>query len=123
VYETLAQYGYDPNWVAGISIGAINAALIVGNPPERRLERLKAFWDMVSSRLLGDPTIPGDRGRSLFNDASATMALVLGAPGFFEPRIPPPPLQPEASLEALSFYDTTPLRSTLESLVDFDRIN
>ncbi|HEX7006758.1 MAG TPA: patatin-like phospholipase family protein [Alphaproteobacteria bacterium] len=123
VYETLAEYGHDPSWVAGISIGAINAALIVGNPPERRLERLTTFWDMVSSRLLIDPTIPGDRGRSLFNETSATMALVLGAPGFFEPRIPPPALQLEGSLEALSFYDTRPLRSTLESLVDFDRIN
>jgi NTE family protein len=123
VYETLAERGHLPNWVAGISIGAINAALIVGNPPELRLERLKAFWDMVSSRLLVDPTLPGDRGRTLFNETSATMALVLGAPGFFEPRFPPPVWRPEGTLDALSVYDTRPLRSTLESLVDFDRIN
>ena len=123
VYEALDKFGHLPNWVAGISIGAINAAIIVGNPPERRLERLKTFWEMVSSRLLVDPTIPGERGRSLFNEASATMALVLGAPGFFEPRFPPPVLRPEGSLDALSVYDTRPLRSTLEALVDFDRIN
>jgi NTE family protein len=123
VYETLAENGHLPDWVAGISIGAINAALIVGNPPERRLERLKAFWDMVSSRLLLNPTFPGDSGRTLFNETSASMSLVLGAPGFFEPRFPPPQFRPEGTLDALSFYDTRPLRSTLESLVDFDRIN
>jgi NTE family protein len=123
VYETLAANGYQPGWVAGISIGAINAALIVGNPPERRLERLKAFWHMVSSRLLIDPAFPGARGRSLFNETSATLALALGTPGFFEPRLPPPQLQPDGTVGALSFYDTTPLRNTLLELVDFDRIN
>jgi len=123
VYETLAANDYLPGWVAGISIGAINAALIVGNPPERRLERLKTFWETVSSRLLIDPAIPGNRGRSLFNETSATLALVLGAPGFFEPRLPPPQLHPEGSMGALSFYDTRPLRNTLLELVDFDRIN
>jgi NTE family protein len=123
VYETLAANDYLPGWVAGISIGAINAALIVGNPPERRLERLKTFWDMVSSRLLVDPAILGNRGRSLFNETSATLALVLGAPGFFEPRVPPPQLRPEGTIGALSFYDTSPLRNTLLELVDFDRIN
>jgi NTE family protein len=123
VYETLAERGHLPNWVAGISIGAINAALIVGNPPELRLERLKAFWDMVSSRLLVDPVVPGARGRSFFNEASATMALAVGTPGFFKPRMPPPFVQPAGSIEALSFYDTSPLRDTLKALVDFDRIN
>jgi NTE family protein len=123
VYEMLAASGHLPNWVAGISIGAINAALIVGNPPELRLERLKTFWETVSSRLLLDPAVPGDRSRNLFNETSATMALLMGAPGFFEPRFPPPQLRPEGTLEALSFYDTKPLRGTLEALVDFDRIN
>ncbi|HEX6960002.1 MAG TPA: patatin-like phospholipase family protein, partial [Ferrovibrio sp.] len=123
VYETLVANDYLPGWVAGISIGAINAALIVGNPPERRLERLKTFWERVSSRLLIDPTIPGENGRTLFNETSAALALVLGAPGFFEPRVPPPQLRAEGTIGALSFYDTTPLRNTLLELVDFDRIN
>lgn len=123
VYEALAEQGHLPDWVAGISIGAINAALIVGNPPELRLERLKAFWDMVSSRLLLDPVVPGERGRSFFNEASAAMALAVGTPGFFTPRMPPPFIRPAGTREALSFYDTSPLRGTLESLVDFDRIN
>ena len=52
VYEGLAEAGYAPNWVTGVSIGAINAALIAGNPPELRVERLRAFWNLVSSGLL-----------------------------------------------------------------------
>ena len=53
VYEGLAAGGMVPQWIAGISIGAINAALIVGNPPERRVERLRAFWEQVTSGVPG----------------------------------------------------------------------
>ena len=49
VYQALAEAGLHPDWVAGISIGAINAALIAGNPPERRVERLREFWEAVST--------------------------------------------------------------------------
>ena len=55
VYEGMAECGFAPNWVTGVSIGAVNAALIAGNPPERRIERLGAFWDRVSS---GIPIVP-----------------------------------------------------------------
>lgn len=125
VYEALAERGVAPDWVAGVSIGAINAALIAGNPPERRVERLRAFWDLVSGSL-PLPALPaqyGDEARSLFNNASATLAASFGVPGFFMPRIPPAPLQPAGTPAALSWYDTAPLRSTLERLIDFDRIN
>ena len=123
VYEALAANGCTLDWVAGISIGAINAALIVGNPPERRVERLRTFWELVSSRLLGEPIAPGEQARSLFNETSASFSALFGLPGFFAPRFPPTVVYPPGSPEALSVYETNPLRETLENLVDFDLIN
>ena len=123
VYETLAETGCAPSWLAGISIGAINAALIAGNPPERRVERLRAFWERASSTLRAEPVFPGVDARTLFNDASAVWAALLGLPGFFKPRFPPFFLYPPGAPEALSVYDTAPLRATLEELVDFDLLN
>jgi NTE family protein len=125
VYEALAERGVAPEWVAGVSIGAINAALIAGNPPELRVPRLRAFWDLVSAGL-PLPALPaqlGDAWRPWFNASSAALTASFGVPGFFTPRLPPPPLQPSGTPAALSWYDTNPLRSTLERLVDFDRIN
>ncbi len=123
VAEVLSEVGLDITWVAGISIGAINCAIIAGNPPERRIDQLRAFWDLVTSRVQW-PFIPsGDAARSMFNQLSSFSALAFGQPGFFEPRFPPPQFQPPGSIEALSIYDTTPLRNTLETLVDFDYLN
>jgi NTE family protein len=122
-YEALAELGYQPDWVAGISIGAINAALIAGNPADRRVGRLRDFWENVSSRLLGEPMVPGSDARSVFNEVSAAMVSSAGVPGFFAPRIPPAFLMPPGSPEATSIYDTAPLRETLERLVDFRMLN
>ncbi len=123
IYEVLDEAELCPHWVAGISIGAINAALIAGNAPGARVERLREFWTIASSTLLPNPLVPPEGLRSVFNDASAAAIIAYGVPGFFFPRFPPPYLQPPGSLEALSFYDTKPLLETLERLVDFDRIN
>lgn len=123
VYEGLCADGSAPEWIAGISIGAINAALIAGNPPELRTERLRAFWGKVSSGLRGVPLLPGERARAWFNDASAALIAGFGAPGFFAPRWPPAVFYPPGAPEALSFYDASALKRTLEELVDFDRIN
>src|ERR1700753_3674990 len=122
-YQALCHAGFEPDWVAGISIGAINAAIIAGNAPEKRVQRLKEFWEMVSAPVPWNPIAKGDRGRSLFNETSAALIATFGVPGFFQPRFPPAPLWPQGSPQALSYYDTTPLRATLERLVDFDRIN
>jgi NTE family protein len=122
-YQALCHLDFEPEWIAGISIGAINAAIIAGNPPEKRVTRLKEFWDLVSSPVPWNPVTSGDRGRSLFNETSAALIATFGVPGFFQPRFPPAPLWPQGSPQSLSYYDTGPLRATLERLVDFDRIN
>src|ERR1700728_3922058 len=124
-YQALCHFDFEPDWVAGISIGAINAAIIAGNEPEKRVERLKEFWGMVSSAApwVPVPITKGDRERSLYNETSAALVATFGTPGFFTPRAPPAPLWPKGSPEAQRFYDTAPLRKTLERLVDFDRIN
>ena len=120
VYEALAAADLVPDWVAGISIGAINAALIAGNPPERRVERLHEFWDLVTSGFTA--SFPGlsDNMRGLWNETAAAWTMAAGVPGFFKPVLPPP--LPWLG-GPIAWYDTTPLKATLERLVDFDRIN
>jgi len=122
-YQALCHHDFEPDWIAGISIGAINAAIIAGNPREKRVARLKEFWELVSSPVPWNPVASGGGGRSAFNEASAALIATFGVPGFFRPRIPPAPLWPQGSPQSQSYYDTAPLRATLERLVDFDRIN
>ena len=122
-YQALCHFDFEPEWIAGISIGAINAAIIAGNPREKRIDRLKEFWEMVSKPVPWNPVTKSDRGRSLFNETSAALIATFGVPGFFTPRFPPAPLWPPGSPQSQSYYDTAPLRKTLEHLVDFDRIN
>jgi NTE family protein len=122
-YQALCHHDFEPDWIAGISIGAVNAAIIAGNPREQRVERLKEFWNLVSAPVPWNPVTNSDRGRSLFNETSAALIATFGVPGFFRPRLPPAPLWPPGSPQSQSYYDTSPLRGTLERLVDFDRIN
>jgi NTE family protein len=128
VYEALAEAGIHPDWVAGISIGAINSALIAGNPPGRRLERLRAFWEAVSDSPFNIPPVlrslpvTDDYHRAI-NQLRAFEVLLFGTPHFFKPRIPHPMLLPSSPVDAVSHYDTAPLRATLVELVDFDLLN
>jgi len=122
-FQALCHSGFEPDWVAGISIGAVNAAIIAGNPPDKRVDRLKEFWQMVSAPVPWSPVLNGERSRTAFNEASAAIIATFGVPGFFTPRIPPAPLWPQGSPQSQSYYDTSPLKKTLERLVDFDRIN
>ena len=123
VYEGLVEAGVAPSWVVGISIGAINAALIVGNPPERRVERLREFWQRISVDV--GPPLPAwlDALRPAVNYMAAMSAATIGVAGFYRPRMPPASFAAEGTESALSVYDTTPLKATLEELVDFDLIN
>lgn len=109
----LQQNGILPDQVAGISIGAINAALIAGNPPGSRARALETFWHRVSA---ADPW-------PLWPQIGAMMALSAGVPGFFTPRWPPAALDTTGQPAHAGFYDATPLRRTLCELVDFDLLN
>ncbi|PJK06281.1 hypothetical protein CO610_10720 [Lysobacteraceae bacterium NML95-0200] len=135
VYEALNEAGIRPNWYAGISIGAINAALIAGNRPEDRVERLREFWDTICQPA-GLATLPALGIRNSLAmlpmspaletwaaSMSAMAALWQGQTGFFEPWLTSPFVLADGSANATSFYDTRPLIQTLERLVDFDRIN
>src|ERR1700754_1530075 len=130
VYEALAEAAIHPNWVAGISIGAINAAIIAGNSPHVGVERLREFWMQVTADGLwsrvGDASMSitgGEPIRTFLNQMSAGLALARGARGFFAPRVASPWMHPAGAIEATSFYDIGDLKGTLERLVDFDRLN
>ncbi|MBV9509360.1 MAG: patatin-like phospholipase family protein [Caulobacteraceae bacterium] len=130
VYQALAEHGVHPDWVAGISIGAVNGAIIAGNEPAVRVEKLRDFWETVTAPAfqfpLGGFEVPwmwGHPPDALVGPLGATRALVSGAPEFFTPRFPPPYLHRPGGASATSFYDVSPLKKTLERLVDFDRIN
>jgi NTE family protein len=130
VYEALAEADIHPDWVAGISIGAVNSAIIAGNPPESRVDKLRAFWESVTTpsvhdwfKEFGAFGFKGDYARTLSNQVAAINALMSGAADFFKPRFPPPHFQPPGTVDAISFYDLADLKGNLERLVDFDRIN
>ena len=123
VYQALHEEGIEPDWVSGVSIGAINSAIIAGNPPERRLERLRIFWDRITERKVWLHTPEGDIFRQARNATSAYFTTLLGQPGFFEPRKVSPWFAFAGSTGAISYYDTAPLKKTLLELVDFDLIN
>jgi NTE family protein len=123
VYEALAERGYLPDWITGISIGAINGAIIAGNSPERRVARLREFWELITEGIAGKPLLEGDFARGIFNEWSALASITSGVEGFYVPRMPPAWLQPWGTEGALSFYDTAPLRATLVRLIDFDLLN
>jgi NTE family protein len=140
VFEGLHEAGVEPNWVAGISIGALNAAIIAGNPRERRVEQLRAFWETIcrppllpASPLsaaggLFEPWLRAmeaawQQGITAINAGEAWRALTEGQNGFFVPRVPPPWTQYRPGPAAASWYDTTPLRDTLLRFVDFDLLN
>ncbi len=131
VYEGLHEAGIRPNWLAGISIGALNAAIIAGSPEAERVARLREFWETICAFSIEWPAGEGLANAlpfafdisSVRNALAATRALVQGQPGFFKPRFPSPLWSPFSGDSATSFYDTAPLHRTLERLVDFDRLN
>jgi NTE family protein len=116
---------------AGLSAGldhrhldrAINGAIVAGNPPERRVERLREFWELITDGIAGKPLLDGDFARGIFNEWSALASITSGVDGFYSPRMPPAWLQPWGTEGALSFYDTAPLRATLVRLIDFELLN
>jgi NTE family protein len=132
VFQGLDEAGIEPNWLAGISIGALNTAIIAGNPREKRVERLLQFWETICQPAFGPP-LPAFIEHALFNSSDAVRkaftasqalgALVEGQKGFFVPRFPPPLPTVSGPPQMASYYDTAPLKATREALCDFDRIN
>jgi NTE family protein len=118
-FEALAAHDFMPNWVIGVSIGAINASIIAGNPPERRVERLRMFWENVTAPTAMLQQLHLPLRASAEQQTGAAMALLQGQPGFFRPWLP----FDWISKKPLSYYDTAQLRQTLVELIDFDLLN
>ncbi len=123
VYEELIALDVELDWVAGISIGAVNAAIIAGNKRSECVGKLQTFWNQVSGWLPDVLPLPGAEFRELAHLWAAGAVSTWGVPGFFKPRILNPFLAPEGSDAAISYYDTTPLIKTLDKLIDWDRLN
>ena len=123
VIDGLADSEIEIDWIAGISIGAINAALVAGNPPERRAERLRAFWAKLSSTLPSFPIVDNPHFREALHEISAGFVAMAGVPGFFRPRLISPLFATPGSAEAMSYYDSSPLKDTLDGLIDWDLLN
>jgi NTE family protein len=132
VYQAIYEANIEATWICGTSIGAINGALIVGNPPEQRMEKLREFWKTVTTPQIGFPNIPWLPGLSLSENPQTRywadkmnilVTMMQGVPGFFSAR-PFPPVSSRADRPSLvSYYDSSPLKTTLAKLVDFDLIN
>jgi NTE family protein len=123
VYQALHEAEIEPNFVSGVSIGGINAAIIAGNSRTKRIQRLRQFWEMITDRKIWAYTPDGDVFRKARNAASSWMTMTMGQPGFFKPRDANPWLSFPGAQAATSFYDSEPLRETLLELVDFSMIN
>jgi NTE family protein len=123
VYEKLHTLSIEIDWVAGISIGAVNAAIIAGNVPDQRVEKLKSFWDTLSCGIPNMWLVDNDHIREAAHLASAGAVALLGVPGFFRPHWLPQPFAPDGSAAATSYYDTAPLADTLNAHVDWDLLN
>ena len=123
VYQAMHEARLEPDWLSGVSIGAVNSAIIAGNPPDLRLPQLRAFWERITDRKIWPFTPDGDIFRKARNATSSLMTMVQGQPGFFSPRYVNPWLSFTGAQSATSYYDNMPLRDTLSDLVDFSLIN
>jgi NTE family protein len=124
VYQALHEHDLAPDWVVGTSIGAINAALIAGNEPSRRVQQVRAFWDRMAHPDGLDMAAISDPERRMHIHMNTFDTVLRGVPGFFVPRWNCAfPLGLALAPEEASFYDTTPLEATLRELVDFDYLN
>jgi NTE family protein len=133
VYEGLAEAGVQPHWIAGVSIGALNTAIIAGNAPGKRVAALRGFWNTICRPrdpigAMGAWMLPAlgmhDASRKWASLWAAGLALTEGQPGFFSPRRPLPMAGfGKQTPDTVSYYDTAVLKETLLQFADFDRIN
>jgi NTE family protein len=118
-YQALDSGGYRPNWVVGVSIGAINASIIAGNKPENRVPRLRQFWNRITAPTAALPRLKLPGVTDAEKKAGAAGAMLAGQPGFFRPWLP----MEWILRNPISFYDTSALQKTLEELIDFKLLN
>jgi NTE family protein len=132
VFQAIHEANIEVSWVCGTSIGAVNGALIVGNPAERRVERLREFWETITTPRVSFLNIPwfsclslreNPQTRYWANKISILTTMMQGTPGFFSARPFPPINSPAEDPSQVSYYDISPLKATLAKLVDFDLIN
>lgn len=124
VFKGLSEQGYSPDWVIGTSIGAINSAIIAGNPHEQRVKKLEDFWNTIATQMPAAPNMINNIAMERMQHGySAQVTALTGQPGFFKPRWWNPWLGTESTADKLSYYDTSLLRDTLLEFVDFDLIN
>lgn len=123
VFEGLSEAGIEPNWMSGVSIGAINASIIAGNKPENRVAKLKEFWETVTDHGYASHLAGNDDMRTFHNMTSAFMSMISGIPGFYKPRMLSPWQQVPGQAGATSHYDTSDLKDHLNSLIDWDILN
>lgn len=123
VFEGLSEAGIEPNWMSGVSIGAINASIIAGNKPEDRVTKLKEFWETVTDHGYASHLAGNDDMRTFHNMTSAFMSMISGIPGFYKPRMLSPWQQVPGQAGATSHYDTSDLKDHLNSLIDWDILN
>jgi NTE family protein len=122
-YEALHERGYSPDVIAGASIGAVTGAIIAGNPFTRRVEKLREFWSQAALGSAFGIAPAAGKPREMYNLMHVLQTLVIGRPGLFKPRAPGlasifPGMPPDVAL-----FDNKPLVSTLQRVVDFDRLN
>ena len=123
VFEGLSEAGIEPNWMSGVSIGAINASIIAGNKPEDRVAKLKEFWETVTDHGYASHLAGNDDMRTFHNMTSAFMSMISGIPGFYKPRMMSPWQQVPGQAGATSHYDTSDLKDHLNSLINWDILN
>src|SRR4051794_11043548 len=121
-YEHLHQSGVRPDWIVGASIGAVTGAILAGNAPEDRLPKLNQFWSESMVHTSGSLSVT-EKGRQIYNGVHAALTMIHPRPSIFRHRLPGPWSMLPGVPNDVALYDQTPLKRTLERLVDFDRLN
>lgn len=121
-YEQLHGHGIRPDWIIGASVGAVTGAILAGNAPEQRLEKLTAFWEEARQHT-PEAALRNGKFRQVYNGVHSALSFLLCRPNIFRSRYPGLlsilPWMPND----VALYDLSPLRRSLERLVDFDRLN
>lgn len=123
VFQALTEHDYQPNWMIGTSIGAINASIVAGNQPKKRIEKLKQFWNAVTHDIFPAFKSKDEIIRRFYNSLSAQQSVMFGEANFFIPRIEDPLFAYDKTPDQISFYVVEPLKKLLTELIDFNLIN